>query len=146
MSKPKEKQKARRMLLQALYSWDVGGTDLVDIEAEFHTDNDMSKVDTALFHTILFGVPKNLAQIDGTYSSYLDRENKQLDPVSRAVLRLSSYEMVFSSDVPYKVVINEGVNLAKTYGPTDAYKFINGVLDKVAIEHRAAEVAANKRR
>ena len=146
MSKPKEKQKARRMLLQALYSWDVGGTDLVDIEAEFHTDNDMSKVDTALFHTILFGIPKNLAQIDGTYSSYLDRENKQLDPVSRAVLRLSSYEMVFSIDVPYKVVINEGVNLAKTYGPTDAYKFINGVLDKVAIEHRAAEVAANKRR
>lgn len=146
MSKPKEKQKARRMLLQALYSWDVGGTDLVDIEAEFHTDNDMSKVDTALFHTILFGVPKNLAQIDATYSSYLDRENKQLDPVSRAVLRLSSYEMVFSIDVPYKVVINEGVNLAKTYGPTDAYKFINGVLDKVAIEHRAAEVAANKRR
>tara|TARA_B110000093_G_scaffold14865_1_gene13800 strand:+ start:231 stop:671 length:441 start_codon:yes stop_codon:yes gene_type:complete len=146
MSKPKEKQKARRMLLQALYSWDVGGTDLVDIEAEFHTDNDMSKVDTALFHTILFGVPKNLAQIDGTYSSYLDRENRQLDPVSRAVLRLSSYEMVFSIDVPYKVVINEGVNLAKTYGPTDAYKFINGVLDKVAIEHRAAEVAANKRR
>tara|TARA_B110001452_G_scaffold63267_1_gene50014 strand:- start:3835 stop:4275 length:441 start_codon:yes stop_codon:yes gene_type:complete len=145
MSKPKEKQKARRMLLQALYSWDVGGTDLVDIEAEFHTDNDMSKVDTALFHTILFGVPKNLAQIDGTYSSYLDRENRQLDPVSRAVLRLSSYEMVFSIDVPYKVVINEGVNLAKTYGPTDAYKFINGVLDKVAIEHRAAEVAANKR-
>ena len=146
MSKPKEKQKARRMLIQALYSWDVGGADLVDIEAEFHTDNDMSKVDTALFHTILFGVPKNLAQIDGTYSSYLDRENKQLDPVSRAVLRLSSYEMVFSIDVPYKVVINEGVNLAKTYGPTDAYKFINGVLDKVAIEHRAAEVAANKRR
>jgi len=145
MSKPKEKQKARRMLLQALYSWDVGGTDLVDIEAEFHTDNDMSKVDAALFHTILFGVPKNLAQIDGTYSSYLDRENKQLDPVSRAVLRLSSYEMVFSIDVPYKVVINEGVNLAKTYGPTDAYKFINGVLDKVAIEHRAAEVTANKR-
>lgn len=145
MSKPKEKQKARRMLLQALYSWDVGGTDLVDIEAEFHTDNDMSKVDTALFHTILFGVPKNLAQIDGTYSPHLDRENKQLDPVSRAVLRLSSYEMVFSIDVPYKVVINEGVNLAKTYGPTDAYKFINGVLDKVAIEHRAVEVAANKR-
>ena len=145
MSKPKEKQKARRMLLQALYSWDVGGTDLVDIEAEFHTDNDMSKVDAALFHTILFGVPKNLAQIDGTYSLYLDRENKQLDPVSRAVLRLSSYEMVFSIDVPYKVVINEGVNLAKTYGPTDAYKFINGVLDKVAIEHRAAEVTANKR-
>ncbi|MCT2529754.1 transcription antitermination factor NusB [SAR92 clade bacterium H921] len=145
MSKPKEKQKARRMLVQALYSWDVGGTDLVTIEAEFHTDNDMSKVDTELFHTILFGVPKNLAALDTAYEPYLDRENKELDPVSRAVLRLSCYEMLFSIDVPYKVVINEGVNLAKTYGPTDAYKFINGVLDKVAIEKRAVEVAANRR-
>lgn len=145
MSKPKEKQKARRMLVQALYSWDVGGTDLVTIEAEFHTDNDMSKVDTELFHTILFGVPKNLAVLDAAYEPHLDRENKQLDPVSRAVLRLSSYEMLFSIDVPYKVVINEGVNLAKTYGPTDAYKFINGVLDKVAIDKRAVEVAANRR-
>lgn len=145
MSKPKEKQKARRMLVQALYSWDVGGTDLVTIEAEFHTDNDMSKVDSALFHNILFGVPKNLTAIDAAYEPHLDRENKQLDPVSRAVLRLSCYEMLYSIDVPYKVVINEGVNLAKTYGPTDAYKFINGVLDKVAIEKRAVEVAANRR-
>ena len=133
------------MLVQALYSWDVGGTDLVTIEAEFHTDNDMSKVDTELFHTILFGVPKNLAALDTAYEPYLYRENKELDPVSRAVFRLSCYEMLFSIDVPYKVVINEGVNLAKTYGPTDAYKFINGVLDKVAIEKRAVEVAANRR-
>ena len=145
MSKPKQKQKARRMLVQALYSWDVGGTDLVNIESEFHSDNDMSKVDVTLFHNILYGVPKNLAEIDGTYEPFLDRENKQLDPVSRAVLRLSSYEMLYTIDVPYKVVINEGVNLAKTYGPTDAYKFINGVLDKVAIEKRAVEVAANRR-
>ena len=116
MSKPKQKQKARRMLVQALYSWDVGGTDLVNIEAEFHSDNDMNKVDVTLFHNILYGVPKNLAEIDGTYEPFLDRENKQLDPVSRAVLRLSSYEMLYTIDVPYKVVINEGVNLAKTYG------------------------------
>ncbi|MDG2502538.1 MAG: transcription antitermination factor NusB [Porticoccaceae bacterium] len=145
MSKPKEKQKARRLLVQALYSWDMGGTDLATIEAEFHSDNDMSKVDTELFHTILFGVPKKLTELDTAYEPHLDRENKQLDPVSRAVLRLSSYEMLFSIDVPYKVVINEGVNLAKTYGPTDAYKFINGVLDKVAIDKRAIEVAANRR-
>ena len=92
------------MLVQALYSWDVGGTDLVTIEAEFHTDNDMSKVDTELFHTILFGVPKNLAALDTAYEPYLDRENKELDPVSRAVLRLSCYEMLFSIDVPNKVI------------------------------------------
>jgi N utilization substance protein B len=145
MSKPKEKQKARRLLVQALYSWQIGGTDLIDIEAAFHVDNDMSKVDTSLFHTILFGVPKNLAEIDASFEPHLDRENKDLDPVSRAVLRIASYEMLYSVEVPYKVVINEGVNLAKTYGPTDAFKFINGVLDKVAMDKRAIEVAANKR-
>ncbi|MDC3261553.1 transcription antitermination factor NusB [bacterium] len=143
--KPKQKQKARRLLVQALYSWQVGGTDLIDIEAEFHVDNDMAKVDGRLFHDILFGVPKNLAEIDGCYTPHLDRENKDLDPVSRAVLRIATYELMYSIEVPYKVVINEGVNLAKTYGPTDAFKFINGVLDKVAIEKRAIEVAAKKR-
>ncbi len=146
MSKPKQKQKARRLLVQALYSWDVGGTNLIDIEAEFHVDNDMAKVDSSLFHDILFGVPKNLAEIDSSYTPHLDRENKELDPVSRAVLRIASYELLYSIEVPYKVVINEGVNLAKTYGPTDAFKFINGVLDKVAIDKRGIEVAANKRR
>ena len=146
MSKPKQKQKARRLLVQALYSWELGGADLIDIEAEFRVDNDMSKVDTGLFHDILFGVPKHLTDIDASYEPYLDRENKDLDPVSRAVLRIASYEMLYSIEVPYKVVINEGVNLAKTYGPTDAYKFINGVLDKVAVDKRAIEVAANKRK
>lgn len=146
MSKPKMRQKARRLLAQALYSWDVGGTDLIDIEAEFHVDNNMKTVDTDLFHEVLFGVPKNLSEIDAAYESYLDRQQEQLDPVSRAILRLSTYEMLYRIDVPYKVVINEGVNLAKTFGPTDAFKYINGILDRVAIEKRAIEVAANKSR
>ena len=146
MSKPKMRQKARRLLAQALYSWDMSGTDLVSIEAEFHTDNNMTTVDTELFHEILHGVPKNLSEIDAAYQSHLDRKEEQLDPVSRAILRLSTYVMIFRIDVPYKVVINEGVNLAKTFGPTDAFKYINGILDRVAIEKRAIEVAANKRR
>ena len=91
MSKPKQKQKARRLLVQALYSWDVVGTDLIDIEAEFHVDNDMAKVDSSLFHDILFGVPKNLTEIDSSYTLHLVRENKELDPVYRAVLRIASY-------------------------------------------------------
>ena len=90
MSKARERQKARRMLVQALYSWEVGGTDLETIEAEFHADNKMSKVDDKLFHAILFGVPKNLTEVDGTFEPFLDRDNKQLDPVSRAVLSLST--------------------------------------------------------
>ena len=145
MSKPKMRQKARRLLVQALYSWDLGGTDLITIEAEFHVDNNMATVDKELFHDVLFGVPKNLREIDAAYELYLDREQEQLDPVSRAILRLSTYEMIHRIDVPYKVVINEGVNLAKTFGPTDAFKFVNGILDQVAIAKRAIEVAANRR-
>ena len=145
MSKPKMRQKARRLLVQALYSWDVGGTELITIEAEFHVDNNMATVDKELFHDVLFGVPKNLREIDAAYELYLDREQEQLDPVSRAILRLSTYEMIHRIDVPYKVVINEGVNLAKTFGPTDAFKFVNGILDQVAIAKRAIEVAANRR-
>jgi N utilization substance protein B len=143
MSKSRERQKARRMLVQALYSWELGGSDLESIEAQFHADNNMTKVDTKLFHEVLFGVSKSLSEVDGTFERFLDRENGQLDPVSRAVLRLTTYEMLYSLDVPYKVVINEGINLAKTYGPTDAYKYINGILDQVASMKRAVEVAAN---
>jgi N utilization substance protein B len=144
MSKTKAKQKARKLSLQALYSWDLGGIDLQTIEVNFHTENDMSKVDTDLFKTLLFDVPKNLAKIDESYQPHLDREQSKLDPVSRAILRISTYELIFSIEVPYKVAINEGVNLAKTFGPTDAYKFINGVLDRVAAEKRAVEIAANQ--
>lgn len=144
MSKTKAKQKARKLLVQALYSWDLGGTDLETIEVNFHLENDMSKVDTELFKTILFGAPQNLEQIDGAFQKYLDREQEKLDPVSRAILRLTTYELMFSIEVPYKVAINEGVNLAKTFGPTDAFKFINGVLDRVAADTRAEEIAAHK--
>ena len=144
MSKTKAKQKARKLLVQALYSWELGGIDLQTIEVNFHIENDMSKVDTDLFKKILYEVPKNLNKIDETYQPHLDREQDQLDPVSRAILRIATYELLFSIEVPYKVAINEGVNLAKTFGPTDAYKFINGVLDCVAAQARAVEITANK--
>jgi len=145
MATPKQRQKTRRLLVQALYSWDLGGCDLATIEAEFHVDNNMAKADIDFFHEVLYAVPKQLSQIDAYYASHLDRAVNELDPISRAVLRLASYEFAERLDVPYKVVINEGVNLAKTFGPTDAYKYINGVLDKVAAALRSAEFEANKR-
>ena len=144
MSKTKAKQKARKLLVQALYSWELGGIDLQTIEVNFHIENDMSKIDSDLFKKVLYEVPKNLSKIDECYQPYLDREQDQLDPVSRAILRIATYELLFSIEVPYKVAINEGVNLAKTFGPTDAYKFINSVLDRVAAQSRAVEVSANK--
>lgn len=144
MSKTKAKQKARKLLLQALYSWELGGIDLQTIEVNFHVENDMSKVDADLFKKLLYEIPKSLQAIDKAYQCHLDREQDQLDPVSRAILRIATYELLFTIEVPYKVAINEGVNLAKTFGPTDAYKFINGVLDRVAAQARAVEIAANQ--
>lgn len=142
MSKTRAKQKARRLAVQALYAWELGGSDTETIEASFYVDNDMSKVDSELFHELLFGVPKNLSEIDTAYQPHLDREQDQLDPISKAVLRISTFELLYRIDVPYKVAINEGVNLAKTFGPVDAYKFINGILDRVAGEKRTVEVSA----
>ncbi len=141
MTTLRARQKARRLVVQALYSWEIGGIDVSAIESHFLASNDMEKVDTDLFHDILFGVATNWIEIDQTFEPYLDRNREHLDPVSRAVLRLSTFEMLYSNQVPYKVVINEAVNLAKTFGPEDAFKFINGVLDKVAVNSRAAEVA-----
>ncbi|WP_428820215.1 transcription antitermination factor NusB [Microbulbifer sp. MCCC 1A16149] len=138
------RRKARHYAMQALYQWQMAGSNLNAIEAEFHADNDMSKTDVAYFRELLHGVAKNLDEIEGAYSQYLDRDVEELDPVSRALLRMSTFEMKNRVDVPYKVVINEAVSLAKKFGPTDAFKFINGILDKVAATERSVEVKADK--
>ncbi len=145
MSKLRERQKARRMLVQALYSWDMGGASPSQVLAQFTADNDMSKIDSDFFCRVLFGVASELVAVDGAIEPHLNRTHEQLDPISRAVLRLAAYEMLFCVDVPYRVVINEGINLAKTFGPEDAFKFINGVLDCVAAEQRTVEVAGRQR-
>lgn len=140
MTKISERKKARHYLVQALYQWRMSGKSLVDIEAEFRTDNDMSKVDADFFHEVLHSVPKKLDEIEAAFEPRLDRKLAELDPVELAVLRLGTYELLYRLDVPYKVVINEAVSLAKKFGATDSYKYINGVLDKVAADKRAIEV------
>ncbi|MBB3059835.1 transcription antitermination factor NusB [Microbulbifer rhizosphaerae] len=139
------RRKARHYAMQALYQWQMAGASLNTIEAEFRTDNDMSKTDVDYFHDLLHGVAKELDEVEGAFEPHLDRAIDGLDPVSRALLRMSSYELKNRIDVPYKVVINEAVALAKKFGPTDSYKFINGILDKTAADLRATEVAADKK-
>ncbi|MEH6468014.1 MAG: transcription antitermination factor NusB [Porticoccus sp.] len=145
MSLPSTRKKARQLLVQALYQWQVSGSDIGRIEAEFFADNNMSKVDTDFFRELLHGIPKRLDEIDGVYEPHLDRKLGDLDPISRALLRMGAYELSFRIDVPYKVVINEAVNLAKKFGPTDAHKYINGILDKVAMATRAVEIKADRK-
>ncbi|MCV6605466.1 MAG: transcription antitermination factor NusB [Porticoccaceae bacterium] len=144
MSTPSQRKKARHLLVQALYQWHMSGSSLVDIEAEFCTDHDMKKLDGDYFREILHGVAKQVDAIEATYTPHLDRAENELDPIARAVLQLSCYEMLYRIDVPYKVVINEAVSLAKKFGATDSYKYINGVMDKVAADKRAAEVQATR--
>jgi N utilization substance protein B len=131
--------------MQALYQWQMTGAAINQIETEFHTDNDMSKVDVAYFRELVHGVPKHLTELEEAFSAYLQgRELQELDPITLALLRLATYEFKQRLDVPYKVVINEAVALAKKFGAADSHKFINGVLDRAAAELRAVEVKASK--
>src|SRR5688572_17681237 len=138
---PAQRSKARHYAMQALYQWSVSQNPLNVIEAEFHTDNDMTVVDTDYFHELVHQVPAQLATVETDFLPYVtDMALHELDPITLALLRLATYELRFRPDVPYKVVINESLRLAKKFGATDSYKFINGVLDKVAARLRSAEV------
>lgn len=136
---------ARHYAMQGLYQWQMAGASLNAIEAEFRTDNDMKNVDVEYFQDLLHGVPKHLSDIEKLFEPHLvERALNELDPVTESLLRMACYEFKFRIDVPYKVIINEAVALAKKFGAEDSHKFINGVLDKTAADVRALEVKANK--
>lgn len=137
---PAARRKARSFALQAIYQWHMAGADLAKIEAEFRVDNDMSKVDLEYFHDILHGVPRELSSLDKVIAPQLDRSADELTPVELSILRLATFEMIHRIDVPYKVVINEAVELAKSFGATDGHKYVNGVVDKIAQQVRTVEV------
>ena len=139
---PSARRKAREMLLQSLYQWQIAGQALHSIEAQFHAENNMTKVDRDYYHELLHGIPAALGDIDDRYAPLLDRRLDELDPISLSILRIGCYEMAERIDVPFKVVINESVNLARKFGPQDSQKFINAVMDKLASRYRQAEVAA----
>lgn len=129
--------------MQALYQWHMAGASLNDIEAEFRDEYDFGKVDGEYFHTLLHEIPANTDSIEATFAPFMvDRSLEELDPIERALLRIGTYELMERIDVPYKVVINEAVNLAKKFGASESHKFVNGVLDQVAHQLRGVEVAA----
>jgi len=139
-AKPSARKKARRFAVQALYQWQMTGANLTDIEVQFRTENDFKKTDGDFFHTLLHEIPTNLGDIDGAFEKYLDRDKKDLDQVELAILRIGIFELLKRLDVPYRVVINEGVELAKTFGATESHKYVNGILDKASQALRMAEV------
>ncbi|MEM0954555.1 MAG: transcription antitermination factor NusB [Pseudomonadota bacterium] len=141
-----KRHKARHYGMQALYQWHMAGAPLNDIEAEFRTEYDFSKVDGEFFHDLLHDIPAQLDAIDTLYSPHMvERSLEELDPIECALLRIGSWELSERIDVPYRVVINEAVNLAKKFGASESHKFVNGVLDKVAAQTRSVEVSADAR-
>lgn len=137
------RHKARHYAMQALYQWHMAGASIAQIEVEFCADNDMSNVDIEYFSELLHGIPHMLGELDRLFEEHLDRDKDDLGAVELALLRIGSYELMQRIDVPYKVAINEAVNLAKKFGATDSFKYINGILDKVARQTRAIEIAAD---
>lgn len=134
-----ERRKARHYSMQALYQWLMAGASLNDIEAEFRADYDFVHVDLEYFQALLHGVPACVDELEAAFEPLLDRKIDDLDPIERTLLRMGTFELKERIDVPYKVVINEEVALAKKFGATDSHKYINGVLDKAARELRKAE-------
>ena len=136
-----ERRKARHYGMQALYQWLMADAPLNAIEAEFRTDYDFNHVDLEYFQALLHGVPACVDELDATFEPLLDRDIKDLDPIERTLLRMGIFELKERIDVPYKVVINEAVAVAKRFGASESHKYINGVLDKAARQLRQAETA-----
>ena len=143
-SRTQMKREARSFALQALYQWQIAGNPLNEIEAQFRVENDMSGTDLKLFAALLHGVPAEIDTLEQAFAPYLDRNRDELDPIELTVLRMGTYELASMIEVPYKVAINEAVNLAKTFGATDSHKYVNGVLDRVARDLRQAETGAGR--
>lgn len=132
--KPAARRRARECAVQALYSWQLSKNDIADVELEFLTEQDVKDVDIAYFRELLAGVANSAEKLDALMAPYLSRQLDELGQVERAILRLALFELSKRQDVPYKVAINEAIELAKTFGAEDSHKFVNGVLDK-AVPH-----------
>ncbi|HBH35431.1 MAG TPA: transcription antitermination factor NusB [Gammaproteobacteria bacterium] len=138
----RKRHQARRLALQALYQWQVTGDDIGDINSQFVAENDSDKYDIDYFRDLFQGVPTHLDELDRELQPLIDRDIERVDLVERAALRLGVYELLHHPEVPFRVVINESVELAKVFGADKGHRYVNGVLDKVSHKVRAVEVKA----
>lgn len=141
LQKPSLRKKARRYAVQAIYQWQLSGNSIADIEIQFLESINPAKVDIEYFRDIVTKTLASTAELDEQLIPYLEREFEEVNPVELAVLRLACFELKDRLDVPYKVVINEALELTKTFGASEAYKFVNGILDKLAKKLRPLEVS-----
>jgi transcription antitermination protein NusB len=135
------RHRARELALQGIYQWRITAGDEAKIENQIHAEKNLGRYDKELFSRLLRGALSQHGELEALIAPHLDRPMDELSPVEFAVLLLGTFELAQHIEVPYKVVINESVELAKTFGGTDGHKFVNGVLDKLAPQLRAPEFA-----
>lgn len=133
------RRRARELALQALYQWRLTGYPMSQIEPQLREQKDFARADAALFERLARGVPAESEALEALLAPHLDRAVEALSPVERCILLLGAFELTRCLETPYRVVINEAVELAKTFGGTDGYKYVNGVLDKLAPKVRGDE-------
>lgn len=140
--RPNRRQWTRRLLVQALYQWRLAGTEIADLLAEFREAEGMRRADPEWFEQALRELLDAAGPLASRVAEHLDRDWSQVDPVEQSILLLGAYELTSTMATPYRVVINEGVELARMFGATDSHRYINGVLDRLARETRPVEVGA----
>jgi N utilization substance protein B len=138
------RRRAREVALQGLYEWLVNGADAAIIDAHMHEQDGFEKCDRLHFDALLHGCINEAVAIDAVLARHVDRKTTMLSPVEHAVLMIGTYELTHCLEIPYRVAINEAVELAKSFGGTDGHKYVNGVLDKAATDLRPVEVAARR--
>lgn len=136
---------SRRLAMQALYQWQLTGQSPAELLNQYAEDEGYADVDREFFVELLRGTIAGVAELDAALAELIDRPVAQLDPIERSVLMIGCFELQHRLDIPYRVVINEGVELAKKFGATDGHKFVNAVLDRAARRYRADEQAAAAR-
>ncbi|MCO6441530.1 MAG: transcription antitermination factor NusB [Nitrococcus mobilis] len=138
----RRRSRARRRVLQALYQWQLTGQDSAEIERQFLAEHNMTHVDLEYFAELLYAIPAQLASLDALIEPVLDRPLAVIDPIEKAILRMGAYELTQRLDIPYRVVVNEAVDLARLFGAEQSHRYINGVLDRVGHGNplRAAEI------
>jgi len=141
-----KRTRARRFAVQALYQWQLSGLDIDDIKNQFYEAHNFKKVDSNFFDEVIYKIPSIVTELEDKIKPHLSRAYSEIDPIERGILLLGCYELSHRPDVPYRAVINEAIELAKTFGAEDAHKFINSILDKIATIERAVEVTARSKK
>ena len=141
---PVARSRARRRALQAVYAWQMSGTGAREVIAQFAHEQAKEPADLAYFEDLVRGVDEHRKDLDAALTPFLDRDIEQVDAIERAVLRLAAYELRHRPDVPYRVVINEAIEIAKRFGAEHGHTYVNGVLDHAAADWRSVEVGAGR--